>query len=134
MTKTSAEDIDSPNPNPTHPIDPGASTETYISAFVAVVDVVIGIANATQTPEEESQASCPLTAFTTIAPHQQPSSTKKGGLYGMQSYSQSSMKTTFRQRGNRLYTRIVRQENVNLQSVRSKKGCDCAGGWRGVDI
>jgi hypothetical protein len=79
MTKTSAEDIDSPNPKPTHPIDPGASTETYISAFVAVVEVVIGIANATHTPEEESHASCPLTAFTTIPPHQQPPSTKKGG-------------------------------------------------------
>ena len=51
----------------------------------------------------------------------------------MQSYSQSSMKTTFRLRGKRLYTRMVRQENVNVQSVR-KKGCDALGGWRGGHI
>ena len=73
--------MDSPNPKPTHPSDPGASTETYISAFVAVVCAVIGIANSTQTPDDESHASCAFTAFTTIRIR---TLVNLGGTYGMQ--------------------------------------------------
>src|SRR5947207_1594292 len=62
--------IRSPNPKPTHPTLPGACTVAKISAVSTAWDV-IGIENATHTPDDESHACVEDRAFANKTPDQQ---------------------------------------------------------------